>query len=105
MENIVQKKSATSKKSKEYVAKEEYIWGQYMTPEWEVKHAQIQKEINENTLPSGLSFARFAKTQEEREEIKKAVLSHRAECRKYGVNHKKFINVSPEQKEKYFAKK
>jgi hypothetical protein len=94
-------------KKRERQPQEEYKPGHYMTPEWEKRHEELLRDINANNLPmvpyknehdaevtATISFRRFAKTDEERAEIKSHIRRHSAELRKYGINPKRQMNVT-----------
>lgn len=68
--------------------------GYYGTPEWQRNNKILQKEINKNVIPPGLSFERFKKTKEEKEKVKIAKLKHKAEMRRYGIDPKKQLNLT-----------
>lgn len=120
MENNDKQVATSNPKRKENSNRDDYRFGQYMTPEWEQRHAELVEEENASILPKEqykdngtvrfvhVSFRRFEKTAEDRAVVKKAKRSHRAECRKYGVNHKKQINVTINdvlEAEKHLGKK
>lgn len=77
------------------------------SPEYEKMRSALSVEINKHCLKIEKyvdkdgkerfvteSFRRFQKSAEEKEIAKAAKLKHKAECRKYGVNPKKQINVT-----------
>lgn len=66
----------------------------YGSPEWEKRNLALQIEINSQVIKKPHSAEFYAKTAEEKRALKNAKKDHRKGLRKYGLNHRKHMNVA-----------